>query len=78
MLGNWIERQQSLPDGLVVVDEKLGSILKKIQSLDSQDLQELEAFVNYLTDGSECLEEQGNRKAAKMYDFMTGGMPLAV
>jgi hypothetical protein len=75
MLGKWIEKQEGLPDGILIVDEKLGRILKMIHGLENQDLQELEAFAGYLAGGSESLE---NKAASKMYDFMTGGMQRAI
>jgi hypothetical protein len=78
MLGNLIEKQESLPDGIVIVDKKLGRLLKTIQSLESQDMHELEAFVSYLAGGSENLDKLENQATTKIYDFMTGGMQLAV
>lgn len=74
MLNDWITKTEDLPEGLMIIDEKLRPVLDKIRQLDSDDLKELEAFLNYLVEGAEWETERGSRAGSKIYDFMAGGM----
>ena len=74
MLNDWITKTEDLPEGLMIVDEKLRPVLEKIRQLDSDDLIELEAFLNYLADGAEWDADRGGRAGSKIYDFMAGGL----
>ncbi len=67
--------RKGLPPGLVAIDKRLQPLLKKIEQLDSDDLNELEAFIDYLLKGPSQLGEQQARINSnhRIYDFMGGG-----
>ena len=74
MLGKLIEKQETLPDCIMIVDEKLKPMLEQIQALDSEDLAEVRAFINYLSESSPASDQGDSKVSAKICDFMAGGM----
>ncbi len=77
MRDKWIERKRELPPGIMVVGEKHRAIMDRIKNLGDEDLREIEAFLNFLIDGSESLKDSNNSNLRKIYDFMAGGMERA-
>ena len=76
MKEKWIERKKELPPGIMVVGERHRVIMERIKNLDDGDLREVDAFLDFLVEGSETLLENDNN-LKKIYDFMAGGMERA-
>jgi hypothetical protein len=69
-----VKRKQGLPEGFFLVKEDLALLVEKIHLLKDQDLQELNAFADYLLEGSDTLAKARKIKSLKIFDFMAAGM----
>ncbi len=66
--------KRGLPAGFMSIDKRLQPLVKKIHQLSSNDLNELEAFIDYLLKGPDQLHDQKMKAASqKIYEFMDGG-----
>lgn len=67
--------KRGLPDGFIFIEEHLEPLVKKMHTLGSNDLNELEAFIDYLLKGPEQLDDQKEKaRSQKIYEFMDGGI----
>lgn len=73
----WIEVQKELPPGIMIIEEKYRSIVDRIHELCDEDLWELEAFLDFLAEGSKYVADDSDNNSQKIFDFMTGGMQRA-
>ena len=67
--------RKGLPSDMVFVEDRLREVVQKLHKLDDGDLRELDAFIDYLANGSGTRPERPDEsETSRMYDFMNGGL----
>ena len=74
MINRQIRLKKGFPAGVVFLEEKLRPLVEKIYLLGDRDIRELDAFMDYLINGSVDLYKSGDLESSKVFEFMQGGL----